>query len=45
MKTDKYKDWEYRFFEGEELSPEEEQLLKQESDDPYFSFLREDKEV
>ncbi|SKB93525.1 hypothetical protein SAMN05660477_01906 [Soonwooa buanensis] len=44
MKTDKYKDWEYRFFEGEELSPEEEQLLKQESDDPYFSFLREEKQ-
>ncbi|WP_374329617.1 hypothetical protein [Soonwooa sp.] len=44
MKTDKYKDWEYRFFEGEELSPEEEELLKQESDDPYFSFLREEKQ-
>ena len=43
MKTDKYTDWEYKFFEGEELSPEEEQLLKQESDDPYFSFLREEK--
>ncbi|QIG90376.1 hypothetical protein G6R40_12250 [Chryseobacterium sp. POL2] len=44
MKTDKYKDWEYKFFEGEELSPEEERLLKQESDDPYFSFLREEKQ-
>lgn len=43
MKTDKYKDWESKFFEGEKLSPEEERLLKQESDDPYFSFLREEK--
>ena len=44
MKTDKYKDWESKFFQGEELSPEEERLLKQESDDPYFSFLREEKQ-
>jgi len=44
MKTDRYKDWEYKFFEGEALSPEEEQLLKEESDNPYFSFLKEEKE-
>lgn len=43
MKTDKYKDWESKFFEGEELTPEEELFLKNESDNPYFSFLKEEK--
>lgn len=44
MKTDKYKDWESKFFEGEELTPEEELFLKNESDNPYFSFLKEEKQ-
>ncbi|MNK21516.1 hypothetical protein D3C87_397750 [compost metagenome] len=44
MKTDKYKDWESKFFEGEELTPEEELFLKNESDNPYFSFLQEEKQ-
>ena len=44
MKTDRYKDWESKFFEGEELTPEEELFLKNESDNPYFSFLREEKQ-
>lgn len=44
MKTDRYKDWESRFFAGEELSPEEELFLKNESDNPYFSFLKEEKQ-
>lgn len=43
MKTDRYKDWEYKFFDGEALSPEEELLLKEESDNPYFSFLKDEK--
>lgn len=44
MKTDRYKDWESKFFEGEELSPEEYLFLKNESDNPYFSFLKEEKQ-
>lgn len=44
MKIDRYKDLEYNFFEGEALSPEEEQLLKEESNNPYFSFLKDEKE-
>ena len=44
MKTDRYKDWESKFFEGEELSPEEHLFLKNESDNPYFSFLKEEKQ-
>ncbi|KFC23322.1 hypothetical protein [Epilithonimonas lactis] len=44
MKTDKYKDWESKFFEGEELTPEEELFLKNESENPYFSFLKEEKQ-
>lgn len=44
MKTDRYKDLELKFFNGEELSPEEEALLKTESNDPYFSFLKEEKQ-
>lgn len=44
MKTDRYKDWESRFFEGEELTPEEHLFLKNESDNPYFSFLKEEKQ-
>ncbi len=44
MKTDKYKDWESKFFDGEELTPEEELFLKNESDNPYFSFLKEEKQ-
>ncbi|MPS74158.1 MAG: hypothetical protein E2590_13565 [Chryseobacterium sp.] len=44
MKTDRYKDWESKFFEGEELTPEEELFLKNESDNPYFSFLQEEKQ-
>lgn len=44
MKTDRYKDWESKFFEGEELTPEEELFLKNESDNPYFSFLKEEKQ-
>lgn len=44
MKIDRYKDLEYNFFQGEALSPEEEQLLKEESDNPYFSFLKDEKE-
>ncbi|WP_312767088.1 hypothetical protein [Epilithonimonas sp.] len=44
MKTDRYKDWESRFFEGEELTPEEHLFLKNESDNPYFSFLNEEKQ-
>lgn len=44
MKTDRYKDWESKFFAGEELSPEEELFLKNESDNPYFSFLKEEKQ-
>ena len=44
MKTDKYKDWESKFFGGEELTPEEELFLKNESDNPYFSFLKEEKQ-
>ncbi len=43
MKTDRYKDWEYKFFEGEELTPEEDLFLKNESDNPYFSFLKDEK--
>jgi hypothetical protein len=43
MKTDRYKDWESKFFEGEELTPEEELFLKNESDNPYFSFVKEEK--
>ena len=43
MKTDRYKDWESRFFAGEELSPEEHLFLKNESDNPYFSILDEEK--
>ena len=43
MKTDRYKDWESKFFEGEELTPEEDLFLKNESDNPYFSFLKEEK--
>ncbi len=43
MKTDRYKDWESRFFEGEELTPEEDLFLKNESNNPYFSFLKEEK--
>lgn len=43
MKTDRYKDWESKFFEAEELTPEEELFLKNESDNPYFSFLKEEK--
>lgn len=44
MKTGRYKDWESKFFEGEELTPEEELFLKNESDNPYFSFLKEEKQ-
>lgn len=44
MKTDGYKDWESKFFEGEELTPEEDLFLKNESDNPYFSFLKEEKQ-
>ncbi|MBV6879214.1 hypothetical protein NG800_006665 [Epilithonimonas ginsengisoli] len=44
MKTDRYKDWESKFFEGEELTPEEELFLKNESENPYFSFLKEEKQ-
>lgn len=44
MKTDRYKDWESKFFEGEELTPEEDLFLKNESDNPYFSFLKEEKQ-
>lgn len=44
MKTDRYKDWESKFFEGEELTAEEELFLKNESDNPYFSFLKEEKQ-
>lgn len=44
MKTDRYKDWESKFFEGEELTPEEELFLKNESDNPYFSILNEEKQ-
>jgi len=44
MKTDRYKDWESKFFEGEELTPEEELFLKDESDNPYFSFIKEEKQ-
>ena len=44
MNTDRYKDWESRFFAGEELTPEEELFLKNESDNPYFSFLKEEKQ-
>ncbi len=44
MKTDRYKDWESKFFEGEELTPEEVLFLKNESDNPYFSFLKEEKQ-
>ncbi|SDE84899.1 hypothetical protein SAMN05421825_0391 [Epilithonimonas hungarica] len=44
MKTDRYKDWESKFFEGEDLTPEEELFLKNESDNPYFSFLKEEKQ-
>ena len=44
MKTDRYKDWESKFFAGEELSPEEHLFLKNESDNPYFSFLKEEKQ-
>ena len=44
MKTDRYKDWESKFFEGEELTPEEKLFLKNESDNPYFSFLKEEKQ-
>lgn len=44
MKTDRYKDWESKFFEGEELTPEEHLFLKNESDNPYFSFLKEEKQ-
>lgn len=44
MKTDRYKDWESKFFEGEELTQEEELFLKNESDNPYFSFLKEEKQ-
>lgn len=44
MKTDRYKDWESKFFDGEELTPEEELFLKNESDNPYFSFLKEEKQ-
>lgn len=43
MKTGRYKDWESKFFDGEELTPEEELFLKNESDNPYFSFLKEEK--
>ena len=43
MKTDRYKDWESKFFEGEELTPEEDLFLKNESNNPYFSFLKEEK--
>ena len=44
MKTDRYKDWESKFFEGEDLTPEEELFLKNESDNPYFSFIKEEKQ-
>lgn len=44
MKTDRYKDWESKFFKGEELTPEEELFLKNESDNPYFSFVKEEKQ-
>lgn len=44
MKTDRYKDWESKFFEGEELTPEEELFLKNESDNPYFSFIKDEKQ-
>lgn len=44
MKTDRYKDWESKFFEGEELTPEEDLFLKNESDNPYFSFLKDEKQ-
>jgi len=44
MNTDRYKDWESKFFEAEELTPEEELFLKNESDNPYFSFLKEEKQ-
>lgn len=44
MNTDRYKDWESKFFEGEELSPEEHLFLKNESDNPYFSILDEEKQ-
>ncbi len=44
MKIDRYKDLEHKFFEGEKLSPEDEKLLRQESDNPYFSFLKEEKQ-
>ena len=44
MNTDRYKDWESRFFAGEELTPEEHLFLKNESDNPYFSFLKEEKQ-
>lgn len=43
MKSDRYKDWESRFFDGEPLTPEEELFLKNESDNPYFSFLKDEK--
>jgi len=45
MKTDRYKDWESKFFAGEELTPEEELFLKNESDNPYFSFIKEEKQA
>lgn len=44
MKTDRYKDWESKFFAGEELTPEEHLFLKNESDNPYFSILDEEKQ-
>lgn len=44
MKTDRYKDWESKFFAGEELTPKEELFLKNESDNPYFSFIKEEKQ-
>lgn len=40
MKTDKYKDWETNFFEGETLTPEELEILQSESDNPYFSVIK-----
>lgn len=44
MKISKYKDWEDKFFDGEELTPEEELFLKENIDHPYFSFLEEEKQ-
>lgn len=44
MKIDKYNNLEYRFFNGEILTPEEELYLRNNSENPYFSILREQKQ-